>query len=49
MEDLNTQLDAIGEESSTLNPIVQSILSNAAATMGLGDGGRWGQESGGKD
>ena len=39
------QLNVIGEELSTLNPIVQSILSNAAASMGLGVGGRWGQGS----
>jgi hypothetical protein len=35
MEDLNSQLEAIGEETRTVNPIVLSVLSNAAASMGL--------------
>ncbi len=35
VEDLNSQLEAIGEEMPTGNPIVLSVLSNAAASMGL--------------
>jgi hypothetical protein len=35
MEDLNSQLEAIGEETHTGKPIVLSVLSNAAASMGL--------------
>jgi hypothetical protein len=35
VEDLNSQLEAIGEETHTGNPIVLSVLSNAAKSMGL--------------
>jgi hypothetical protein len=35
MEDLNSQLEAIGEEMRTGNSIVLSVLSNAATSMGL--------------
>jgi hypothetical protein len=35
VEDLNSQLEAIGEEMRTGNPIVLSVLSNAAAYMVL--------------
>jgi hypothetical protein len=35
LEDLNSQLEAIGKETRTGNPIVLSVLSNAAASMGL--------------
>ncbi len=35
VEDLNSQLEAIGEETCTGNPIVLSVLLNAAASMGL--------------
>jgi hypothetical protein len=35
VEDLNSQLEATGEEMHTGNPIVLSVLSNAAASMGL--------------
>jgi hypothetical protein len=35
VEDLNSQLEAIGEETHTGNPIVLSVLLNAAKSMGL--------------
>jgi len=35
MEDLNSQLEAIGEDRHTGNPIVLNVLSNTAASMGL--------------
>ncbi len=35
MEDLNSQLEAIGKGTHTGNPIVLSVLSKAAASMGL--------------
>jgi hypothetical protein len=35
VEDLNSQLEAIGEETRTGNPIVLSVLLNAAKSMGL--------------
>ncbi len=35
VENLNSQLEAIGEETCTGNPIVLSVLSNAAESMGL--------------
>jgi hypothetical protein len=35
VEELNSQLEAIGEEMHTENPIVLSVLSNAAASIGL--------------
>jgi hypothetical protein len=35
VEDLNSQLEAIGEETRTGNPFVLSVLSNTAASMGL--------------
>jgi hypothetical protein len=35
VEDLNSQLEAIGEETRTGNPIVLSVLLNSAASMGL--------------
>jgi hypothetical protein len=35
VEDLNSQLEAIGEDMRTGNPIVLSVLSNATASMGL--------------
>ncbi len=35
VEDLNGQLEAMGEEMGTRNPIVLSVLLNAAKSMGL--------------
>ncbi len=35
VEDLNSQLEAIGEETCTEIPIVLSALSNSATSMGL--------------
>jgi hypothetical protein len=35
VEDLNSQLEAIGKETHTGNPIVLSVLLNAAKSMGL--------------
>ncbi len=41
VEDLNTKLKAIGEGMRISNPIVLSVLSTAAASMGLSiDGNR---------
>ncbi len=34
-EDLNGQLEAMGEETRTGNPVVLSVLSNAAKSIGL--------------
>ena len=35
VEELNSQLEAIGEETHKGNPIVLSVLLNAAKSMGL--------------
>ncbi len=51
MEDLNSQLEAIGEDRHTGNPIVLNVLSNTAASMGLSNvdsrpaGGKMSRES----
>ncbi len=46
MEDLNSQLEAIGEEMGTGNPIVLSVLSTATAFMELSID--WSRTVGGK-